>query len=76
MLLALLSERRGQAETGVWFSPTRASDRFGFAPTTRSQGLAHLRELDLVRTVKRTVSEHGAYIDFARRRNVHEVINL
>lgn len=73
MLLALLSERRGNPEPGVWFSPARATDRFGFAASTRAQGLAQLRALGLVRTTVRTVSENGAYIDFARRRNVHEV---
>ena len=58
----------------MWFSPARATDRFGFAASTRSDGLAQLRELGLVRTTLRTVSESGAYIDFARRRNVHEVV--
>ena len=42
MLLALLSERRGQTEPSVWFSPARATARFGFAASTRSQGLAEL----------------------------------
>lgn len=76
MLLALLSERRGQSEPGVWFSPARATSRFGFAASTRTQGLAELRECGLLRTTTRTVSENGAYIDFARRRNVHEVVGL
>jgi hypothetical protein len=74
MLLALLSERRGNLDPGVWFSPARATARFGFAASTRVQGLAQLRELGLVRTTLRTVSEHGTYIDFARRRGVHEVL--
>lgn len=74
MLLALLSERRGSPEADVWFSPARATARFGFAASTRVEGLAQLRELGLVRTTLRTVSESGTYIDFARRRNVHEVV--
>jgi hypothetical protein len=76
MLLAVLSERRGQSEPGVWFSPARATARFGFAASTRSQGLAELRALGLLRTTIRTVSENGAYIDFARRRSVHEIVGL
>jgi hypothetical protein len=75
MLLAILSEQRGSTD-GVWFSPSRAVERFGFANSTRVEGLRHLRELGLVRTTVRTVSESGSFIDFARRRNVHEVIGL
>ncbi len=74
MLLALLSEVRGQApEQGVWFSPDRAKARFGFAASTRREGLDQLRDLGLVHTTTRSVSERGTYIDFARRRNVHVV---
>lgn len=76
MLLALLSERRGSDDPGVWFSPARASNRFGFAASTRTDGLKELRSLGLVRTTTRTVSESGAFIDFARRRSVHEVTGL
>lgn len=76
MLLALLSERRGQTDPGVWIAPSRASDRFGFAASTRVDGLANLRKIGLLRTTRKVVSESGSYIDFARRRNVHELINL
>ena len=60
----------------MWFSPSRAVERFWFANSTRVEGLRHLRELGLLRTTKKVVSESGAFIDFARRRNVHEIINL
>lgn len=76
MLLALLSERRGQASPTVWFSPERARARFGIATSTRREGLRQLQELGLVSTKTRVVSEQGAYIDWARRRNVHEVVGL
>ena len=76
MLLALFSERRGSENPSVWFSPARASARFGFAASTRTQGLKELRQLGLVRTTTKTVSENGAFIDFARRRSVHEVTGL
>jgi hypothetical protein len=76
MLLALLSERRGQASPAVWFSPGRAQERFGFSPSTRREGLQHLRDLGLVVTKTKVVSEQGAYIDWARRRSVHEVVGL
>lgn len=76
MLLALLSERRDSENQTVWFSPARASARFGFAASTRTQGLKELRLLGLVRTTTKTVSETGAFIDFARRRSVHEVTGL
>ncbi|WP_315093262.1 hypothetical protein [uncultured Cellulomonas sp.] len=76
MLLALLSERRGAESGAVWFSPERARERFGIATSTRREGLEHLRELGLVTTTSRIVSENGAYIDWARRRNVHEVVGL
>lgn len=76
MLLALLSERRGQASPAVWFSPTRAKERFGFSTSTRREGLQHLRDLGLVVTKTKVVSEQGAYIDWARRRSVHEVVGL
>jgi hypothetical protein len=75
MLLAILSEQRGSSD-GVWFSPSRASERFGFANSTRVEGLRHLRELGLIRTTVQTVSESGSFIDFARRRNVHEIVGL
>jgi hypothetical protein len=76
MFLALLSERRGRAEPGVWISPARAGDRFGFAASTRVDGLVNLREIGLLRTTRKVVSESGSYIDFARRRSVHEITNL
>lgn len=76
MLLALLSERRGQTDPGVWVSPSRASERFGFAASTRVDGLTNLRKIGLLRTTRKVVSESGSYIDFARRRSVHELINL
>ena len=76
MLLALLSEQRGQDARGVWFSPGRAKERFGFSESTRREGLQHLRNLRLVETQLKTVSEEGAYIDWARRRSVHEVVGL
>jgi len=42
MLLALISEQHGTGQS-VWFSPDRANKRFGLSPSTRSEGLAHLR---------------------------------
>lgn len=76
MLLALLSERRGAEAADVWFSPERAKQRFGIATSTRREGLEHLRDLGLVVTKSKVVSEGGSYIDWARRRNVHEVVGL
>ncbi len=73
MLLALLSENRGQDKPGVWFSPGRARERFGVADSTRRDGLRQLQQLGLVDTSKRVISERGTYIDFARRRNVHVI---
>jgi len=75
MLLALLSEQRGTTD-GVWFSPGRARERFGLSTSTRRQGLDDLSRLGLVDTKTRVVSESGAYIDWARRRNVHHVTGL
>lgn len=52
----------------MWFSPERARQRFSLSAGTRRAGLLHLRELDLLRSATRTVSEDGTYISFARRR--------
>lgn len=76
MLLALLSERRGRDTGPVWFSPARAKARFGLAPSTRTNGLAELQRLDLIATSTKVVSESGAFIDFTKRRHVHEVVGL
>lgn len=76
MLLALLSEQRGRAAGPVWFSPSRATARFRFAPSTRSKGLGELQRLDLVETSTKVISESGAFIDFSKRRHVHEVVGL
>lgn len=73
MLLVLLAERRGQ-DVPVWFSPERAQERFSLSAGTRRAGLQHLRELGLLRTTTRTVSEDGTYISFARRRRTHQLI--
>lgn len=75
MLLVLLAEQRGN-NVGVWFSPDRAERRYGLSASTRTEGLAHLRALGLVSSKIQTVSESGAFIDFARRRKVHKVIGL
>lgn len=76
MLVALLSEKRGRAAGPVWFSPSRATERFGFAPSTRSKGLGELQQLEIVETSTRVISESGAFIDFSKRRHVHEVVGL
>jgi len=76
MLLALLSEQRGRAAGPVWFSPARAGARFGLAPSTRTKGLAELQRLDLIVTSTKVVSESGAFIDFTKRRHVHEIVGL
>lgn len=76
MLLALLSERRGAEQPAVWFSPGRAQARFALSPSTRQAGLKELRQLGLLETHVRSVSERGTYIDFARVRQVHEIIGL
>lgn len=75
MLLALLSEQRGST-AGVWISPERARERFSLATSTRREGLDQLRALDLITTSAKVVSEQGAYIDWARLRNVHQVVGL
>lgn len=75
MLMVLRCEQRGQEGTDVWFSPGKAADRFSLAETTQRQGLQELRQLGLLVTQKKIVSESGAYIDFTRRRNVH-TLNL
>ncbi len=76
MLLALMSERRGQTDPGIWISPARATNRFGFASSTRTDGLTNLRQAGLLTTTRKVVSESGSYIDFARRRSVHEIVEL
>jgi hypothetical protein len=73
MLLVVLAERRGQ-DVPVWFSPDRARDRFSLAASTRRNGLEHLRELGLIQTTTRVVSEDGSYISFARRRRAHQLL--
>lgn len=71
MLLVLRCEQQNQDGKPVWFSPERAVNRFGLAESTRRQGLAELRQLGLVTTVSRRLSESGDYIDVYRRRKVH-----
>jgi hypothetical protein len=71
MLLVLRCEQQNQDGTPVWFSPDRAENRFGLAESTRRQGLAELRELGLVTTASRRLSESGDFIDVYRRRKVH-----
>ncbi|MHA6631832.1 hypothetical protein ACU61A_40920 [Pseudonocardia sichuanensis] len=73
MLLVLLAERRGQ-DVPVWFSPERAQQRFSLSVGTRRAGLQHLRELGLLHSATRTVSEDGTYISFARRRRTHQLL--
>lgn len=70
LMLVLLAEQRGKPEE-VWFSPSRAVERFGLAPSTITKGLRTLKELGLVRTRRKAVSETGTYIGFTRYRNVH-----
>ena len=57
-----------RVKKSVWFSPDRATKRFGLSASTRSEGLAHLCELGLVHSTSKPVSESGAFIDFQRRR--------
>lgn len=71
LMLVLLAEQRGTPGEEVWFSPTRAQERFGLAPTTVTKGLRELKELGLLRSRRRVVSEHGTYIGFRRYRNAH-----
>lgn len=71
MLLVVRCEQRGNNNSPVWFSPQRATERYGLAESTRVQGLKQLRELGLMITKTRPVSESGAFIDQIRRRNVH-----
>ncbi|MFI6900228.1 hypothetical protein ACIBKY_03145 [Nonomuraea sp. NPDC050394] len=72
MLLVLLCEQR-EAGNDVWFSPRVAKERFDLSPSTRSQGLQELRDLNLVDTRMKVTSEDGTYITFQRRRNVHRL---
>lgn len=69
VMLVLLAEQRGGGE--VWFSPARADERFGLAPTTMTKGLRTLKELRLLRSRRKAVSEQGTYIGFTRYRNVY-----
>lgn len=73
MLLVLLAERRGQ-DVPVWFSPDRAQQRFSLSAGTRRAGLLQLRDLGLLHSATRTVSEDGSYISFARRRRTHQLL--
>jgi hypothetical protein len=70
LMLVLLAEQRGKPDE-VWFSPSRAEERFGLAPTTITKGLRTLKDLGLVQTRRKAVSEQGTYIGFTRYRNVH-----
>lgn len=70
-MLVLLAEQRGTPGEVVWFSPTRAQERFGLAPTTVTKGLREHKELGLLRSRRRVVSEQGTYIGFKRYRNAH-----
>jgi len=70
MMLVILAEQRGTDEE-VWFSPGRAEERYGLAPTTITKGLRSLREQNLLKSRRTSVSDRGTYIDFARYRNVH-----
>ena len=71
-----ISDLGGKDSAAVWFSPSRARERFGLAPSTRRDGLDHLRALGLTDRTTRVISENGAYIDFTRRRNVHTITGL
>lgn len=74
MLLVLLSQQRGaQRVPEVWLAPNEADRRFRLAAATRSKGLQELRDLGLITTRKKIVSQDGSYITFQRRRNVHTV---
>lgn len=72
MLLIIFAESRGSTRE-VWFSPSKAAKSYGLAPSTQSKGLKALRELGLVKTTKKPISQSGKYIDVSRMRNVHRL---
>ena len=72
MLLILLAEQRGKAGE-VWFSPSVALSKYGLSPSTQRKGLESLRELHLVTTRRKVVSQDGMYISMLRTRNVHKL---
>lgn len=71
MLLVLRCEQQSKDGTPVWFSPTRAANRFGLSESTRRLGLQELRKEGLVISSTRKLSESGDFIDVVRQRKVH-----
>lgn len=69
MYLVLLAESRGSRKD-VWLSPRAMEDLYGISPSTRTKGVAMLKELGLVTVKKQDVS---SMIDYSPSRQVYQI---
>jgi hypothetical protein len=69
MFLVLLAESRGVCRD-VWISPHVLDEMYGISASTRTKGVAQLKELELV-TVKRQAVQ--SRIDFSPSRQVYRI---
>lgn len=69
MFLVLLAESRGVCRD-VWLSPHALDQLYGISPSTRTKGIAQLKELELV-TVKRQAVR--SQIDFSPSRQIYRI---
>lgn len=69
MFLVLLAESRGSRKD-VWLSPRALDDLYGISPSTRTKGVALLKDLGLI-----TVRQQGlsSTIDYSPSRQVYQI---
>jgi hypothetical protein len=69
MFLVLLAESRGVCRD-VWISPHALDELYGISASTRTKGIAQLKELELVTVARQAVQSR---IDFSPSRQIYRI---